>query len=255
MMRLVGAIDERRMLRANALVAGGTESPERAAAWLLGDALGQQGPTPSRARATLVGIIWATLRHLELVFVSLLCAVCAGVPLGILAARSRSLATLTLTTTGVLQTIPSLALLALLIPVLGIGVAPALVALFLYGLLPIVRNTYTGLTGISPALAEAAEAIGLSPRARLFYVALPLASPTIMAGIKTSAVITVGTATLAALVGAGGLGDAILEGIALRDTTRILEGAVPAAVLALLVQWGFGWLDRLVVPRGLRLIL
>jgi osmoprotectant transport system permease protein len=255
MMRLVGAIDERRMQHANSLVAGGTESPEGAAAWLLRDALGQDDPAPSRARAKLAGIGWATLRHLELVFVSLLCAVCVGVPLGIVAARSRTLAALTLTTTGVLQTIPSLALLALLIPLLGIGVAPALVALFLYGLLPIVRNTFTGLTGIPPALAEAAEALGLSPGARLFYVALPLASPTIMAGIKTSAVITVGTATLAALVGAGGLGDAILEGIALRDTTRILEGAVPAAALALLVQWGFGWLDRAVVPRGLRLIL
>jgi osmoprotectant transport system permease protein len=170
-----------------------------------------------------------------------------------LATRSRTLATLTLTTAGLFQTIPSLALLAFLIPVLGIGVGPALVALFLYGLLPIVRNTYAGLTGIAPALAEAAEALGLSFRARLFYVALPLASPTIMAGIKTSAVITVGTATLAALVGAGGLGDAILEGIALRDTTRILEGAVPAAALALVVEWGFGQLDRLVVPRGLRL--
>lgn len=252
MMRLVGTVSERRMLRANALVAGGAESPESAAAWLVRDALGQDGPGPSRARAALAAILGATLRHLELVFVSLLLAVCAGVPLGVLAARSRTLAALTLTIAGLLQTIPSLALLALLIPVLGIGAAPALVALFLYSLLPIVRNTYTGLTGIAPALTEAAEAIGLSERARLFYVALPLASPTIMAGIKTSAVITVGTATLAALVGAGGLGDAILEGIALRDTARILEGAVPAAALALLVEWGFGRLDRLVVPRGLR---
>ncbi len=252
MTRLVGALDERRMIHANALVAGGTESPERAAAWLLGDALAQESPDSSRARSALVSVAAATLRHLELVFVSLLLAVSLGVPLGVLAARSRPLATLTLTITGLLQTIPSLALLALLIPILGIGAAPALVALFLYGLLPIVRNTYTGLTGIAPALTEAAEAIGLSRRARLFHVFLPLASPTIMAGIKTSAIITVGTATLAALVGAGGLGDAILEGIALRDTTRILEGAVPAALLALLVQWGFGWLDRLVVPRGLR---
>jgi osmoprotectant transport system permease protein len=254
MMRLVGAIDESRMLRANALVAGGAESPERAAALLLRDALGQGSAAPARARSAFDAIASATLRHLELVFVALFAATCAGVPLGILAARSRALATLTLTTTGLLQTIPSLALLALLIPILGIGAAPALVALFLYSLLPIVRNTYTGLTGIAPALSEAAEAIGLSPRARLFYVSLPLASPTIMAGIKTSAVITVGTATLAALVGAGGLGDAILEGIALRDTPRILEGAVPAALLALLVQWAFGWLDRFVVPRGLRLI-
>jgi osmoprotectant transport system permease protein len=253
MLRLVGAIDERRMRRANALVATGTESVEGAATWLLRDAVEEVGPRPSRVRATVFAIGEATWRHLELVFVALFFAVGAGVPLGVLATRSRTLATLTLATAGVMQTIPSLALLALLIPVLGIGVGPALVALFLYGLLPIVRNTYVGITGIAPNLTEAAEALGLSSRARLLYIAMPLASPAIMAGIKTSAVITVGTATLAALVGAGGLGDAILEGIALRDTTRILEGAAPAAALALLVEWGFGRLDRLVVPRGLRL--
>ena len=183
---------------------------------------------------------------------SLLAAVLLGVPLSVLASRSTALATVTLSVAGLLQTIPSLALLAFLIPLFGIGVAPALAALLLYSLLPIVRNTFAGLTGISPTLTEAAQAIGLSRRDRLLYVALPLASPMIMAGIKTSAVINVGTATLAALVGAGGLGDAILEGIALRDTPRILEGALPAAALALLVQWGFGWVDRLVIPRGIR---
>jgi osmoprotectant transport system permease protein len=253
MLRIVGAIDERRMRQANALVARGTESVEGAARWLLRDTLDQVGPRPSRVRATVFAIAEATWRHLELVFVALFFAVGAGVPLGVLAARSRTLARLTLAGAGLMQTIPSLALLAFLIPVLGIGVGPALVALFLYGLLPIVRNTYVGITGIAPSLTEAAEALGLSSRARLLYIAMPLASPAIMAGIKTSAVITVGTATLAALVGAGGLGDAILEGIALRDTTRILEGAAPAAALALLVEWGFAWLDRLVVPRGLRL--
>jgi osmoprotectant transport system permease protein len=253
MLRLVGAVDERRMLRANALVASGTESPERAAAWLLRDALGQDSPRGPRVRARLDAIARATLRHLELVLIALFAAVSAGVPLGVLATRSRTLATMTLSAAGLLQTIPSLALLAFLIPLLGIGVGPALVALFLYGLLPIIRNTYTGIVGIAPSFTEAAEALGLSSRAHLFYVTLPLASPTIMAGIKTSAILTVGTATLAALVGAGGLGDAILEGIALRDTARILEGAAPAAALALLIQWGFGWLDRLVVPRGLRL--
>ena len=251
-LRLVGAIDREKMMHANALLASGKESPEGAAAWLLQDALGEKQSSRAGRWVRSSAILAATGRHLELVFISLLLAVVFGIPLGIVARRSRVLATLTLSLAGLLQTIPSLALLAFLIPVFGIGVLPALVALFLYSLLPIVRNTYTGLRQISPTLSEAAEAIGLSPRARLLYVALPLASPTIMAGIKTSAVINVGTATLAALVGAGGLGDAILEGIALRDTGRILEGAVPAALLALVIQWAFGWVERIVVPRGLR---
>ena len=129
---------------------------------------------------------------------------------------------------------------------------PALVALFLYSLLPIVRNTFIGLTTIPPPLLEAAAALGLSPAALLFRVQLPMASPTIMAGIKTSAVINVGTATLAALIGAGGLGDPILSGIQLRQRDLILQGAIPAALLALLVQGAFDLLDRVVIPRGLR---
>jgi osmoprotectant transport system permease protein len=252
MQRLVGAVDGPRMLHANARVASGHDTPEGAAAWLLREALGGEMKTGPPVWARTASIAKATGRHLELVFVSLFFAVLIGVPLGVVARRSRMLATITLSAAGLLQTIPSLALLAFLIPLFGIGVAPALAALLLYSLLPIVRNTYSGLAGIPPALSEAAEAIGLSRRDRLVYVALPLASPMIMAGIKTSAVINVGTATLAALVGAGGLGDAILEGIALRDTARILEGAVPAAMLALVVQWGFGWADRWVVPKGLR---
>jgi osmoprotectant transport system permease protein len=251
MLRLVGVVDQAHMLRANSLVATKAESPEGAATWLLRETLGSPGPRQDR-RSTSAAIGAAVLRHLELVCAALLAAICVGIPLGIFAARSRGLGALTLTTTGLLQTIPSLALLALLIPILGIGAPPALVALFLYGLLPIVRNTYAGLTGIAPNLIEAAEAIGLSPRERLIYVELPLALPTIMAGITTSATITVGTATLAALVGAGGLGDAILEGIALRDTGRILQGALPAAALALLVQAGFALLERAIVPRGLQ---
>jgi len=252
MQRLVGAIDRARMMHANALVASGGKSTEEAAAWLLRESTGEAPAEGLAKPSRALSIGRATLRHLELVFASLLLAVLLGVPLGVIATRSRALATATLSVAGLLQTIPSLALLAFLIPLFGIGVAPALAALLLYSLLPIVRNTHAGLTGIPPALAEAAVAIGLTGRDRLLYVSLPLASPMIMAGIKTSAVINVGTATLAALVGAGGLGDAILEGIALRDTTRILEGAVPAAVLALVVQGGFGLLDRWVVPRGLR---
>src|SRR5207244_5392639 len=128
-----------------------------------------------------------------------------------------------------------------------------LVALFLYGLLPIVRNTYVGLTGIPAQLAEAAQALGLKPRAQLFRVSLPMASPSIMAGIKTSAVINVGTATLAALIGAGGLGEPILSGLNLNDHATILQGAIPAAVLALLVQSLFDFLGRVLIPKGLPL--
>jgi osmoprotectant transport system permease protein len=156
-------------------------------------------------------------------------------------------------TAGVLQTIPSLALLALLIPLLGIGVRPAVVALFLYGLLPIVQGTYTGLTTIPAHLAEAAEALGLSQTTKLLRIELPLASPAIVAGVRTSAVIAVGTATIAALVGAGGLGDPILRGITLRSTSLILSGAVPAAGLALVVQGLFAAVERLVVPKGITL--
>jgi osmoprotectant transport system permease protein len=150
------------------------------------------------------------------------------------------------------QTIPSLALLVFMIPLLGIGARPAIAALFLYGLLPIVRNTHAGLTGIAPELRESAEALGLPPRARLRLVELPLASPSILAGVKTSAVIAVGTATLGALVGAGGYGQPILTGIRLLSVPLILEGAVPAALLALLVQGLFDVVERVVVPRGLR---
>jgi osmoprotectant transport system permease protein len=194
-----------------------------------------------------------TVRHLELVGLSLAAAILIGVPLGILAARSRAFGGAILGLVGALQTIPSLALLAFLIPILGIGVVPALAALFLYSLLPIVRNTVVGLTTIPAPLPEVAESIGLSSRAQLFRVRLPLASPAIMAGIKTSAVINIGSATLAALIGAGGLGEPILSGIQLRQNGLILEGAIPAAVLALLAQKGFDLLDRVAVPRGLRL--
>ncbi len=191
--------------------------------------------------------------HLVLVAVSLAGSVLVGLPLGIFAARRPRLGQLVLGGVGVLQTLPSLALLVLMIPLLGIGARPAIAALFLYGLLPVVRNTHAGLTGIPFELREAAEALGLSPLARLLHIELPLASPSILAGIQTSAVICVGTATLGALVGAGGLGQPILTGIRLDDVGLLLEGAVPAALLALVVQGAFELLGRFVVPRGLRL--
>ena len=152
-----------------------------------------------------------------------------------------------------IYTIPSLALLVFMIPLFGIGTWPAIVALFLYGLLPIVRNTHAGLASIPPGLRESAIVLGLSPSARLFRIELPMAMPSILAGIQTAAVINVGTATLGALIGAGGYGQPILTGIRLADNRLILLGAVPAASLALLVQAAFGLSARYLLPRGLRL--
>ncbi len=194
-------------------------------------------------------------RHLELAGISLLLSILIGLPLGIAASRGGALGQGILALVGMIQTIPSLALLALLVPVpfLGISAMTAIVALFLYGLLPIVRNTATGLQDIPPALRDSAIALGLEPFARLRKIYLPLASRTILAGIKTSAVINIGTATLAALIGAGGLGEPILSGLNLNDNATILEGAIPAALLALLVQGMFDLLDRVLIPRGLRL--
>jgi osmoprotectant transport system substrate-binding protein/osmoprotectant transport system permease protein len=196
-----------------------------------------------------------TLRHLELAGFSLLLSIIVGIPLGIVASRGGAVGQVILGSAGVVQTIPSLALLALLVPLpfFGISVRTAIVALFLYGLLPIVRNTATGLQDIPRALRESAVALGLSPIARLWQVYLPMASRSILSGIKTSAVINIGTATLAALIGAGGLGEPIISGLNLNDHVTILEGAIPAAVLALLVQWCFDLLDRVLIPKGLRL--
>jgi len=252
MERLAGAIAEPSMMRANARVMVEGQKTREAAVALLEEVLGREGFS-AEVFGIAVNILWNTLYHLRLVGLSLVAAILLGVPLGVLAARSPMLASVTLSGSGLLQTIPSLALLGFLVPLLGIGMVPTLVALFLYSLLPIVRNTFTGLTTLSPGLLEAAEALGLTPMAQLFLVRLPLASPSIMAGIKTSAVINVGTATVAAFIGAGGLGDPILQGIHLSDTSLILQGAIPAAVLALLVQFGFDLLDRVVIPRGLRL--
>jgi osmoprotectant transport system permease protein len=250
--RLVGRVDRATMTRANAAVAGHT-SLGLAAAELLHTALGAAAPSPAAGATAGETVVHDLVRHVELVGTSLAGSVVVGIPVGILAAKRRRIGAVALGGAGVLQTIPSLALLALLIPLLGIGIVPAVVALFLYGLLPIVQGTYTGLTTIPTALAEAAEALGLQGLTKLLRIELPLASPSIIAGIRTSAVIAVGTATIAALVGAGGLGDPILRGITLRSAPLILSGAVPSAILALVVQALFAGLERIVVPRGLTL--
>jgi osmoprotectant transport system permease protein len=252
MSRLVGRIDEKTMRRANARVALEGRSVDEAARLMLHEAIGAPEEPLTAGASVVADIAKNSLRHMELVTLSLLAATAVGIPLGIASARSRALGAVTGAIASVLQTIPSLALLALLIPLFGIGVRPALAALFLYGLLPIVRGTESGLTTIPAGIAESAEVLGLPVRARLARVLLPMASPHILAGIRTSAVIAVGTATIAALVGAEGLGDPILQGIALHDSGLLAQGAVPAALLALAVDGAFVLLARLVIPRGLR---
>ncbi|MCS3869226.1 osmoprotectant transport system permease protein [Chryseobacterium ginsenosidimutans] len=175
-------------------------------------------------------------QHLGLTFLSLLLAIIVGLPLGILIARKRKLSGSVLGVAGILQTIPSIALLGFMIPAFGIGATPAIVALLIYALLPIIRNTYTGITGVNPAVIEAAKAMGMNRKQLLFKVELPLAMPVIMAGIRTAAVINVGVATLASFVAAGGLGEFIFGGISLNNTNMILAGAIPAALLAVLLD-------------------
>ena len=209
--------------------------------------------TEPKEETFLTRLTHNTLQHLFLVAISLTAAILISIPLGILAHRKERVGQAILGIVGIIQTIPSLALLVFMIPLLGIGSAPAIVALFLYSLLPIVRNTYTGLQDIPVGIRESAEALGLPSGARLRLVELPMASRSILAGIKTSAVINVGTATLGALIGAGGYGQPILTGIRLDNVGLILEGAIPAAVLALLVQGLFDLLENVVVPKGLRL--
>ena len=153
----------------------------------------------------------------------------------------------------IVQTIPSLALLAMLIPLTGrIGAVPAFIALSAYALLPIVRNTHTALTQIPKGMRQAAQSLGMRPATILSRIELPLAAPTIVAGIKTSAVINVGTATIAAFIGAGGYGERIVTGLALNDHTMMLAGAIPAAALALIIEGGFRFGERWMIPEGLR---
>ena len=248
---LGGTIDEKAMIALNAEANRTKDYPSAAALYFR-----SRGETVTVERVSP----WAevgrlTLQHLALAGTSLLLAVLVGLPLGVRAAREDWVSGLLLTVVGVVQTIPSLALFGLLVPLrfFGVGARTAIFALFLYSLLPIVRNTATGLRAIPPGLRESAEALGLPPFERLRRVFLPMALPTILAGIKTSAVINVGTATIAALIGAGGLGQLIQSGLGLNDNPTILRGAIPAALLALLVQGAFDLLERGVVSKGLRI--
>lgn len=188
--------------------------------------------------------------HLALTLAAVLAAVLLAVPLGVLLTRAPRLAAPVLGLAGVVQTVPSLALLAFMLPLLGLGVASALAALFLYALLPILRNTYTGIHGVDPTLVDAARGMGLSPLQVLTRVELPLATRTIMAGIRTATVISIGVATLAAFVGAGGLGEPIVTGLQLNDTRLVMSGALPAALLAIVVDQLLERVERRLTRRG-----
>ena len=246
--KLEGRIDAGTMVRLNARA----EIDKIPFAQVASEYLGQSAKGARTLWSALFAPDFGRLlaEHLALVFGSLVVAALIGIPLGMLAARSRLLAQPVLVLTGLIQTVPSLALLAFLIPLTGtIGVWPALIALFLYALLPITRNTHAGLVQVPKGLVDAGTALGLTSRQILAQVKLPLALPTIMAGVKTSAVINVGTATIAAFIGAGGFGERISQGLALNDHAVLLAGALPAAALALavhavfeLVEWT--WLRR-----------
>jgi osmoprotectant transport system permease protein len=252
--KLEGAITAQRMIDMNGAAEIDRQPFIKVATDFLVPAGKTTGPRPGWL-ATLFGSdFWRlTVQHALLVFASLALSVAVGVPLGIWAARSATMRQPILGLAGVLQTIPSLALLAFLIAALDrIGTVPAIVALFLYGLLPIVRNTETGLASVSRGMRQAGAALGLRARAVLTLVELPLALPSIMAGIKTSAVINVGTATIAAFIGAGGYGERIVAGLAVNDHGLMLAGAVPAAALAMLIQAGFDGVERWLSPPGAR---
>ena len=248
---LEGRLDAARMARLNAMAdLDGRPVAEVAAGFLAG-----REPEPGgggRGRALLAEVAGLTRDHLLLVLISVGVAVVLGIPMGVMAARYRRAGQLELSVIAMLQTVPALALLMFMIPLFGIGKGPALVALILYALLPVARNTYAGLMAIEPTLLEMAWVLRLGRTRRLIRVELPLAAIAIMAGVKTAAVTTVGTATLAAFIGGGGYGTLIVRGLALDDTVTILAGAAPAALMALAFHALFELLDRVVIPRGLR---
>ncbi|MCP4913325.1 MAG: ABC transporter permease subunit [Oligoflexia bacterium] len=237
---LVGKINNDLMIKLNSLVENEGKSFEEAAKFFLGEKI-----TDKKFDIPLSKITKLSVEHLKLVSISLFFSIVIGLILGIIAFKYSAFGQLILGITGVFQTIPSLALLCFLIPFFGIGNPPAYMALFLYGLLPIVRNTYLGLSEVPNNLKEISHLMGMSSFERLTHLEFPLAFKAILSGIQTSAVINVGTATLAAFIGAGGLGTLINTGLALNDTKIILTGAVPAAILAVLVHLMFQIIDNM----------
>jgi osmoprotectant transport system permease protein len=255
--RLGGIIDDVTMRRLNRRVSEEQLSPARVAAeFLAARALAGNAGDPGASTAAAAGpgsrtILRNTLTHLKLTGIALGLACLVALPAALLLYRRPRIARGLLYATGLVQTVPSLALLALLIPLVGLGQLPAVIALFLYSLLPVVRNTLAGLFGVDPLLKQVATGMGLTPSQQLLRVELPLAMPMILAGIRTAAVISIGTATLAAFVGAGGLGEPIITGLTLNDHRLILAGAVPAVLLALAVELAFEALERVLIPRHL----
>ena len=200
----------------------------------------------SRSDAILV----ASWEHLQLTFISLFLATFIAIPLGILLTRYKKWSEPIIGITAIFQTVPSLALLGFMIPLLGIGTSPAIVALTIYGLLPILRNTYTGIVGVNSATVEAGTGMGMTSLQVLWMVELPMALSIIMAGVRTATVLIIGVATLAALIGAGGLGDLIYRGIAMSNSPLILAGALPAALMAIFFDFSLKYLETKSQPRG-----
>ena len=266
---LGGAFDEQRMRALNFRLQERGESEVEVARdalaelGLVGRAAGAAGgagaDAPGRRDGNFASYLWRerrpllrrTAEHLGLTALALALGAAVAVPLGLWLERHRRAAEGAIRALGVTQTVPSLALLAFMIPLLGVGAPPAVAALWIYSLFPMVRNTYSGVRDADPRAVEAATALGMTPGQVLRQVRLPLAAPVLMAGVRTAAVLTVGTATLAAFIGAGGLGEPIVTGLQLADTRMILSGAVPAAALALLVDAALGRLERFVRPPGL----
>jgi len=245
LLKLEGSISASAVIAMNAAADLQKVSYAKIAAQFLGS------ETP-RAQRWQNSILLRTREHLWLVGLALLFSVVVGIPLGLIAVRFHAAGQVILMVSAVIQTVPSLALLAFLIPLFGVGTKPALAALCMYSLLPVVLNTFTGVRSVDPRHVENARAFGLTRRQILFRIVLPLASPTILAGIKTATIVSIGTATLAALVGAGGYGAPIVSGLSLNDVPTILTGAVPAALMALLAYGIFELLERALIPLGLR---
>ena len=247
---LEGLLDESTMQRLNQRVASeGEDAAVVAAEFLRGAGLITRTVAASRTKSR---IGYNTLVHLRLTGTALFLACLVAIPLSLLVARLPRLARALQYVAGLVQTVPALALLALLIPFIGLGQGTAVLALFLYSLLPIVRNTLAGLFSVDPLLREVATSMGMTAAQQTLRIELPLAMPMILAGIRTAAVICIGTATLAAFIGAGGLGEPIITGLSLNDNQLILEGAIPAALLAIVVEWLFEGLERRLVPAHLR---
>lgn len=249
---LADKLDETEMQNLNAQVAiAGKTFAEAARAFLIKNKLVRDVGAAAQTNRWS-DLAQKTLDHIFLVVIAMSAAILIAVPLGMLIYKLRRISGPVIYFTGLMQTIPSLALLALMIPLFGIGVKPGLVALFLYALLPILRNTYTALTSIDPILKRVSVGMGLTAWQRLRHIELPLAMPTVLAGIRTATVLVIGTATIAAFIGAGGLGEYIFTGMSLNDVCLIMWGAIPAALLAILGELFFEGLERWTIPRHLR---